>query len=410
LRDFKIERVKKVVESVAYIELESKFEDLVKIRRDLHMYPELSFKEERTPRIIANFLRECGLEVRTGVGGRGVTALLRGAKPGKTVALRADFDALPIQDEKAVPYKSKIPGVMHACGHDVHTASLLGTAYALSKVKEHLQGNVLFIHQFAEEVIPGGAKAMIADGCLNDVDVIYGAHVSSALPVGQVHFKEKFMMAAGDKFKILIKGKGGHGSMPHLAVDPVFIGSQIVMNIQQITSSRINTIDPVVITVCAFEGSSSFNIIPDQVILSGTVRTFSAEARDLAKKHIRKIAEAVCSGAEAECEMTYEYGYPSVWNNPEEANRVQRIAEMVVGKENVSEGPLLMAMEDFSYYLKEKPGAFFNVGGMNSDIQAVYPHHHPKFDVDEMSILLTGKMFISLVFNYFSSQDQKIGD
>ncbi|MFE4896185.1 M20 metallopeptidase family protein [Peribacillus butanolivorans] len=387
------------MENTAYKELENKYEDLITIRRDLHMYPELSFEEERTPRIIANFLRERGLEVRTGVGGRGVTALLRGAKPGKTVALRADFDALPIQDEKAVPYKSKKPGVMHACGHDIHTASLLGAAYALSKVKEHLQGNVLFIHQFAEEVIPGGAKAMIADGCLNDVDVIYGAHVSSTLPIGQIQFKENVMMAAGDKFEILIKGKGGHGSMPHLAVDPVFIGSQIVMNIQQITSSRLNTTDPAVITVCSFKGGSSFNIIPDQVTLSGTVRTFSEEARYLAEKHIRKIAEAICSGAGAECKVTYEYGYPSLWNNPEEAQRVRCIAERMAGKENVSESPLLMAMEDFSYYLQKKPGAFFHVGGMNPDIQAVYPHHHPKFDVDEESILLTGKMFISLVFN-----------
>ncbi|WP_371807159.1 M20 metallopeptidase family protein [Halalkalibacter krulwichiae] len=197
------------MEKVAYKELEAKFEELVSIRRDLHMYPELSFEEQRTPEMIATYLRELGLEVKTEVGGRGVTALLKGGKPGKTVALRADFDALPIQDEKSVPYKSKIAGVMHACGHDIHTASLLGTACALSKVKDNLHGNVLFIHQFAEEVIPGGAKAMIEDGCLNDVDVIYGAHVLSNVPVGQVCFKENYMMAAGDKFEIVIEGKGG---------------------------------------------------------------------------------------------------------------------------------------------------------------------------------------------------------
>lgn len=388
------------MEKTAYRELDNKFDDLVKIRRNLHMYPELSFKEERTPQLIADFLRECGLEVKTGVGGLGVTALLKGGKPGKTVALRADFDALPIQDEKNVPYKSKVPGVMHACGHDIHTASLLGAAYALSKVREHLQGNVVFIHQFAEEVIPGGAKAMIEDGCLNNVDVVYGAHVLSDLPVGQILFKEGYMMAAGDKFEIVIKGKGGHGSSPHLAIDPVLIGSQIVTNIQQITASRISTIDPTVITVCSFDGASSYNIIPDEVTLSGTVRTFSEEARELSEKHIRKIAEAVCSGAGAECVVTYEYGYPSVCNNSEEALRVKRIGEKIVGKENVSESSLQMAMEDFAYYVKEKPGTFFNVGGRNPGIQAVYPHHHPKFDVDEQSIILAGKMFISLVFDY----------
>ncbi|MBT2698982.1 amidohydrolase [Bacillus sp. ISL-40] len=391
------------MEKAAFKELENIFRDLVNIRRDLHMYPELSFEEERTPSIIANFLRECGLEIKTEVGGRGVTALLKGAKPGKTVALRADFDALPIQDEKSVPYKSKIPGIMHACGHDIHTASLLGTAYALSKVKEYLHGNVLFIHQFAEEVIPGGAKAMIEDGCLENVGVVYGAHVLSNLPVGQILFKEDYMMAAGDKFEIVVEGKGGHGSSPHLAVDPVLIGSQIVTNIQQITASRINATDPTVITVCSFDGVSRYNIIPDKVILSGTVRTFSEEARELAEKNIKRVAEAACSGAGANCVVTYEYGYPSVCNNSEEALRIKRIGEKIVGKEYVSESPLQMAMEDFSYYVREKPGAFFNVGGMNAAIEAVYPHHHPKFDVDEQSILIAGKMFISLVFDYLNS-------
>ncbi|WP_227939517.1 M20 metallopeptidase family protein [Alkalihalobacillus deserti] len=390
------------MKKIAFKEIENIFEDLVHIRRDLHMYPELSFEEQRTPAIIANYLRECGLEVKTEVGGRGVTALLEGGKPGKTVALRADFDALPIQDEKSVPYKSKISGVMHACGHDIHTASLLGVAYALSKVKENLHGNVMFIHQFAEEVIPGGAKAMIDDGCLKNVDVVYGAHVLSNVPVGQICYKENYMMAAGDKFEIVIEGKGGHGSSPHLAIDPVLIGSQIVTNIQQIAASRINATDPTVITACSFDGVSSYNIIPDKVTLSGTVRTFSEEARELAEKNIRKVAEMACSSAGAICEVIYEYGYPSVCNDSKEALRIKRIGEEIVGKENVSESPLQMAMEDFSYYVKERPGAFFNVGGMNSDIQAIFPHHHPKFDVDEQSILIAGKMFISLVFDYLN--------
>ena len=261
----------------------------------------------------------------------------------------------------------------------------------------------MFIHQFAEEVIPGGAKAMIEDRCLNHLDVVYGAHVLSNLPVGQVLFKEDYMMAAGDKFEIVIKGKGGHESSPHLAVDPVLIESQIVTTIQQIIASRINTTDPTVITVCLFDGAGRYNIIPDQVVLSGTVRTFSEEARKLSENHIRRIAEAACDGAGAECVVTYEYGYPSVCNNSEEALRVKCIGEKIVGKENISESPLQMAMEDFSYYLKEKPDAFFNVGGMNPSIQAVHPHHHPQFDVDEQSIILAGKMFISLVFDYLNS-------
>lgn len=391
------------MKDIAWKQLEDKFEDLVSIRRNLHMYPELSFEEIKTPAMVADFLKDCGLEVKTGVGGRGVTALLRGGKPGKTVALRADFDALPIEDQKEVPYKSKIPGVMHACGHDIHTAALLGTAYALSKVKADLAGNVLFIHQFAEEVIPGGAKAMIEDGCLDGVDVVYGAHVLSTIPVGKIGYREEYLMAAGDKFEIRIKGKGGHGSMPHLAIDPVLVGSQIVMNLQQIAASRINATDPTVVTVCSFQGGDRYNIIPDQAILSGTVRTFSKEARETAEKNIKNIAESACKMAGAECEVEYEYGYPSVWNHPQEAQRVKKVAEMVAGKENVSEVPLQMAMEDFAYYAIERPGAFFLVGGMNSEIQATYPHHHPQFDVDERSMLQIGKMFISLVIDYLNS-------
>ncbi|PWT95799.1 MAG: amidohydrolase [Bacteroidetes bacterium] len=399
------------LKNIAWKELEDKFSDLVQIRRELHMYPELSFKEVKTPTMIAEFLIGCGLEVRTGVGGRGVTALLRGGKPGKTVALRADFDALPIEDQKEVPYKSRIPGVMHACGHDLHTAALLGTAYSLSKVKEDLEGNVLFIHQFAEEVIPGGAKAMIEDGCLDGVDVVYGAHVQANLPVGMIGWKEEYMMAAGDKFEIRINGKGGHGSMPHLAIDPVLIGSQIVLNLQQIAASRINTTDPAVVTVCSFQGGEQYNVIPDQAVLSGTVRTFSKEARESAEKNIRSIAESACQMAGAECEVIYQYGYPSVWNHPQEAQRVRRLAEMVAGNEKVVQVPLQMPMEDFAYYTIERPGAFFLVGGMNPDIQATYPHHHPKFDVDEQSILQIGKMFISLVLDYFNhSSEQNVSN
>ncbi|MBB6283430.1 M20 metallopeptidase family protein [Geobacillus subterraneus] len=388
--------------NAAWLELEKKFTDFVQIRRILHMYPELSFQEVRTPAIIAQFLQNCGLEVKTGVGGRGVTALLRGGNPGKTVALRADFDALPIEDQKDVPYKSKIPGVMHACGHDIHTAALLGTAYALSKVKEQIPGNVLFIHQFAEEVIPGGAKAMIEDGCLDGVDVVYGAHVLSSLPVGMIGYRPGALMAAGDKFEIVINGKGGHGSMPHLSIDPVLVGSQIVINFQLISASRLNAVDPVVVTVCSFHGGDSYNVIPDQAVLSGTVRTFSKEAREAAKNHIEKIVKSSCEMAGAQYEIKYEYGYPSLWNDPKETKRVKRMAELVAGKENTVELPLQMAMEDFSYYMLERPGAFFLVGGMNPDIQAVYPHHHPKFDVDERSILQIGKMFISLVFDYLT--------
>ncbi|MCK9909639.1 amidohydrolase, partial [Microbacteriaceae bacterium K1510] len=208
--------------------MEKLYPELVQLRRAMHMHPELSFHEVATPRKVADYLEALGMEVRTGVGGRGVVGLLRGGKPGKTVALRADFDALPIQDAKDVDYKSQVPGVMHACGHDVHTAALLGVAKVLSEVKEEIPGNVVFIHQFAEEVAPGGAKPMIEDGCLDGVDVIYGAHVWSLEPYGTVGVAEGYAMAAADAFEIEIVGKGGHGAQPHLTVDSILVGSQLV--------------------------------------------------------------------------------------------------------------------------------------------------------------------------------------
>lgn len=287
-----------MLESI-YARLDELYPELVAFRRDLHMYPELSFHEEKTPQKIADYLKSLGFEVRTEVGGRGVVGLLRGGKPGKTVALRADFDALPIQDEKDVPYKSRIPGVMHACGHDLHTAALLGVAKALSEHKAQLAGNVVFIHQFAEETIPGGAKPMIEDGCLDGVDVIYGAHVASDLPLGKVGVKEGYMMAAGDSFEIEIQGKGAHGATPHLSVDPLVTGSQLVINLQQIVSRRVDPLKPAVVTVGTLESGKGYNVIPHSAKMTGTVRTFDADVRDLIEDAIGQIAKATCEGAGA---------------------------------------------------------------------------------------------------------------
>ena len=382
--------------------LENIYPELVNFRRDLHMHPELSFEEEKTPEKIAQFLTNIGIEVRTGVGGRGVVGLLKGGKPGKTVAFRADFDALPIQDEKEVEYKSQVPGVMHACGHDIHTAALLGVAKVLSEAREDIEGNIVFIHQFAEEQIPGGAKSMIEDGCLDGVDVIYGAHVVSKLPFGTVGVREGQMMASYDKFEIDIFGKGGHGAMPHLAIDPIVIGSQLITNLQQIVSRRIDPFKPAVVTVGSLNSGQVFNVIPDSARITGTVRTFDEDVRDLIEASIGQISKSTCEGAGAEVDYTYTRGYPTVVNHQVETKRVEELAKEIIDEEKVVQLSPVMSGEDFAYYLQKVPGTFFNVGGRNEEINAIYSHHHPKFDVDERSIVLIGKLFISAAFNFLS--------
>ncbi|WP_209121218.1 M20 family metallopeptidase [Alkalihalobacillus sp. BA299] len=391
-----------MVESI-FKRLQEIYPEMVNFRRELHMYPELSHQEENTPKKIADFLSQLGLEVRVGVGGRGVVAILRGGKPGKTVGLRADFDALPIQEENDVDYKSRIPGVMHACGHDIHTAALLGVAKALAEVKETIAGNIVFIHQFAEEVIPGGAKPMIEDGCLDGVDVIYGAHVSSIHPVGTIGVKEGATMAAGDTFEIDIFGKGGHAATPHLTIDPIVIGSQIIVNLQQIVGRKVDPIKSAVVSVAAFNSGIGFNVIPDKAKITGTVRTFDEDVRDMIESLIGEMVESTCKGSGATATYKYVRGYPAVKNHPEETKRIEKIANHLFGQANVKQLDPQMGMEDFAYYLQKVPGTFFFVGG-NSDLVEKYPHHNPKFDVDERSMLDIGKLFVSAVFDYLSNE------
>ncbi|WLR51166.1 amidohydrolase [Bacillus tianshenii] len=377
---------------------EQLYSELVQFRRDLHMYPEVSHEEVETPKKIAAYLRKLGLEVREGVGGNGVVARLQGGKPGKTIALRADFDALPIQDEKEVAYKSRVPGVMHACGHDIHTASLLGVANVLSRYRDEIEGNVVFIHQFAEEVSPGGAEAMIADGCLEGVDEIYGAHVWSEDPVGQISFCEGFAMAAADIFEINVFGQGGHGAQPHKTIDPITASCQLVSNLQQIASRKTDPLKAVVVTVGAFQSGKALNVIPDKVYLGGTVRSFDEEVRDETEALIRKMTASTCDVFGAKAEVHYVRGHAAVYNHPTETKKVKTLAQHLFGKEHVIDKEPIMGAEDFGYYLQKVPGTFFFVGGRNPELNAVYSHHHPKFDVDEKAMINIGKTFLSIIF------------
>ncbi|MEX2534947.1 MAG: M20 family metallopeptidase [Trueperaceae bacterium] len=389
---------------------EELFAEMVEFRRDLHMHPELSFEEDRTPRKIADYLTSLGLEVRTGVGGRGVVGVLEGARPGKTVALRADFDALPIQEENDLPYASKVPGVMHACGHDIHTATLLGVAKTLSKSREELSGRVVFIHQFAEEVAPGGAKPMIEDGCLDGMDVVYGAHVWSSLPLGKVGVRAGDAMAAADTFEVKVKGRGGHGAMPHLTVDPLVVASQLVLNLQQIVSRRVDPLKPAVVTVGSLHAGSAFNVIPDSAFLKGTVRTFDEEVRKEIETAIDQITQGTCAAAGATAEVAYRRGYPAVRNHVAETETIERLAREMLGDEQVTEVEPVMGGEDFAYYLEKVPGTFFFVGGSNEEQGMNFPHHHPRFNVDERSMLVGGKIFIAAVLEFLGSGETGTGE
>lgn len=375
-----------------YAKLDELYGEIVSIRRHLHQYPELSFQEVETPKYIATFHKELGNEVRTEVGGRGVVAYLKGGKPGPTVALRADFDALPIQEENDVPYASQIPGVMHACGHDGHTASLLGLAKALKEIKDDLPGTIVFIHQHAEEKTPGGAIAMIEDGCLEGVDAIFGTHLASMVPVGCIGYGIGPIAAAADGFEIHIQGQGGHGAQPHMTKDAIVAGAQIVMALQQIVSRKVDPLESAVVSVGSFDAKNAFNVIADKVVLEGTVRTFNEDVRALIRKEIEEIVSGVCTAGGMTYKFTYHEGYPAVVNPKEETEFIIDLAKSVPGVDVIKEQPPQMGGEDFGYYLQHVKGAFVITGAELKGRDHVYPHHHPKFDIDEQGLLIAAKV------------------
>jgi len=380
--------------------LDANYNEMVGIRRHLHEYPELSFEEVETPSYIATFHRELGHVVREGVGGRGVVAILRGGKPGKTVALRADFDALAIQEENDVPYKSKIAGKMHACGHDGHTATLLGLAKALNAMRDQIEGNVVFIHQHAEEVAPGGAKPMIEDGCLEGVDVIFGTHLWAPTPLGEILVKDGAIMAAADKVEITVQGKGGHGAEPHHSIDAVTLASQFVVNAQQLVSRRIDPLKSAVVTIGHFEAINPFNVIADRVVLAGTIRTFEEEVRIQMEQELEAVLNATCLAFGASYEYRYTRGYPPVYNHQRETEFLAQLASTVPGVDQVITCPPFMIGEDFAYYLEKVPGTFFFTGAKKSEWETAYPHHHARFDFDERAMLIAAKTLGKATLTY----------
>jgi amidohydrolase len=374
-------------------------EQIIELRRDFHQHPELSFEEKRTSKIVTEFLKSCGLRVKENVNGYGVVADLIGAEKGPTIAFRADMDALPIQEETGLPFASEIPGVMHACGHDGHTAILMGAAKLLSSQKEKLKGNVRFIFQPAEEVNPGGAIGMIQEGVLNGVDAVFGLHLWSELPSGTFRTCYGPMMAATDRFIIDIEGKGGHGGMPHKTIDSIVLASQLVMSSQSIISRNIDPLESGVITFGKLNSGSAFNIIANNASLEGTTRSFTPEVRETLQKKLEELTDGLAKIYGAKIKIDYQSGYPAVVNHEREVDVILDAARGVFGPENTGIMKPNMVGEDFSYYLKEIPGAFCFVGAGDPN-KPMYPHHHPRFQIDEGVLPLAAEWFCRLAMKY----------
>jgi len=366
-------------------------------RRDFHQYPELSFEEHRTSALIGDELRSMGLEPRMNVGKTGVTADLKFGD-GPMIGLRADMDALPIQETSGLDFMSKHDGVMHACGHDGHMAMLLGTAKALTQKENSYKGTIRFIFQPAEEG-QGGARYMIKDGCLDGVNEIYGIHVWNYQPVGEVGVKDGPVLAAADMFKIKIKGKGGHGAAPQGTVDSIVVASHLVQALQTIVSRNTNPLESTVVTIGKINGGHNFNIIAEEVTLSGTARAYTEENRTLIKTRMADIIDGVAKTYNAEILFDYEDGYPPTINHSEPAARVLKAAEEVVG-EKAGMPYLSMGGEDFSYYLQKIPGCFFFVGSApNKQKLFETPHHCSHFTMDEQALLVGPSIYLNLVDN-----------
>ncbi|MEO1050361.1 MAG: M20 family metallopeptidase [Bacteroidota bacterium] len=365
--------------------------DVVSIRRHIHANPELSYQEFETAKYVADQLKSFGIAPKEGVADTGLTALIEGKNPDKKiVALRADLDALPIKEANDVPYKSQNEGVMHACGHDVHTASLLGSARILNEIKEEFEGTVKLIFQPGEEKAPGGATLMIKDGALENPapSGIIGQHVMPFVPVGKVGFREGMYMASADEIYITVKGKGGHAAMPEKNIDSVLITSHIIVALQQIISRNSSPKSPCVLSFGKVIANGATNIIPNEVKVEGTFRAMNEEWRAEAHEKIKKMAESIAEGMGGSCEVNIVKGYPYLKNNPELTKRARKAAEEFLGKDNVVDLDLWMAAEDFAFYTHHMDGCFYRLGIRNEDRGIVSSVHTPTFDIDEDALEL----------------------
>lgn len=376
--------------------------EVVSWRRYLHRHPELSFQEVNTAQFVYDKLKSFdGLELARPTK-TSVVAKLVGAKPGKVLALRADMDALPLQEENGVEYRSTHPGIMHACGHDGHTAMLLGAAKILSSLKEELAGEIRFIFQHAEEQPPGGAGEIVTAGVLDGVDSILGIHLSTDLEVGKIGVTDGAILANTDTFDVVIKGKGGHGSRPEACIDPIIVGAQVVTNLQQIVSRQISALQSAVVSVTFFQGGMSHNIIPSSVKLGGTVRSFGPKVRQQIAASIRRLVKGIAEAHGTQFELVYQQGYSAVVNDKELAAMIRDFGSSLFGKENVVAFPPRMAGEDFSAYLEKASGCFVFIGAANTERGLTYSTHNPRFDIDEQALANGLKVYVQAAFSLTS--------
>ncbi len=368
-------------------------------RRYLHQHPELGFQEENTARFVAGKLRGLGIETTTGVAKTGVVGILHGGMPGKTVLLRADMDALPIDELNDVPYKSATPGVMHACGHDAHTAMLLGVARLLAERRETIKGTVKFVFQPSEESFPGGAKPMIDAGVLENphVDAAFGVHIGQDLPVGTIGVVTGPSNAASDGFVATIKGVGGHAARPHGSVDPIVVAAQCIGALQTLISREVNPLRQAVITVGSLHAGTVANIIPEEAIMKATVRTFDPWVRQNLAERIPALIKGIATAMRAEADVQYRLGYPTLVNDAAMSDLVREVAREVVGPERLIEREPGMGGEDMAYFLQQVPGCFFRIGSRNPERGLTYGHHHPRFDIDDEGALPIGVAAVASV-------------
>ncbi|MDR0663088.1 MAG: amidohydrolase [Spirochaetaceae bacterium] len=371
----------------------------VEIRRRIHQNPELSEQERETAQLAADTLREFGIATRTSIAGNGVLGLIRGGKPGKTVLLRADMDALALNEEADVPYKSKKPGIMHACGHDGHTAGLLLAAMALSELRDKLPGTVKLMFQPAEETV-GGAEGMIEAGILEDphVDAAFGCHLWGQGEEGTVQVKSGPLMAAPDEFRVTLKGRGGHAGLPHSAVDPVVLAAHAILEFQDIMSRRKDPFVPAVLSVCMVRGGHTHNVIPESVELQGTIRTFDEETRSFIPREMEKILRGLTLAAGASYSFESLRRYPPLINDPAATEIVRKAAEKIVGPDKVGAARETMGGEDFAYVAQKIPSSFFMVGIAPPGKQVI--HHSPHFQWDERALKVSAACLCQTAFDF----------
>ena len=396
-------------------ETEAMFDRLVEIRSDFHMHPELSNQEERTGKVIAERLQELGLDVKSGIAGHGVIGLLKGGKPGPVVAVRADMDALPIQEKRDVPYRSKVPGVMHACGHDVHMTVALGVAELLSKHRSELPGAVKFLFQPAEESLPAdykgdwGAKRMIREGALKAPrpSAIFGLHSSVSslvdgkpLEAGKVEYSVPVASANSDRFVITIHGKMAHAASPEDGVDAIVVASEAVLQLQTIRSRRVSAQEPVVLSIGMVNAGTRENIIAEKAELRGTVRTFNDQVQDDVIRMMHQILKGLTESHGATYELNYRKGYPSIKNDPELIKKMLPTMERIVGLQNIAVGEPGMGGEDFSYYSREIPAFFYRLGVANKARNITAGGHTPDFDADMNSLKVGVQVMSAMVWDY----------